>query len=488
MQILASHGVLGFANEAWLTSGRLKDAMGAALQQGAQPVHLDLIQSIAQQHLLLGQTDDADEWFARCAKEDAASARPARQARALLISSLQSLHRHHLRPAWTGLQRVLDAKHAPLAVAVQARAALASLYFGLGMRRPAAAAIDRGLELLDASPAENPLPRAILQAMKVEFAVLDLLRQHPQLHDLAFWPRHEEVAGKRISVADAQAMLDTCRAQVHGHTFLQARLEFLDAIIGIAYGRSAPFALAMDHVHWLQSQGLTAHAHGARHELALACIASSAPEQLRQVMQFYAGADRRDVQLRHNLEHDYCLAKVGEISGRDDAYITHYRDYARKSLVHMRQTCAYITVPSSLREVASEIVKDDIASRLAGRYRRAYQFIHANLHRDDLSIRQVAEGVGVTERSLQIAFRSALGQSPSEVIRQCRMERIREDLHNGAVSHGVTTLDVGRRWGLRSRSAMSQAFKSVFGELPSQAAGVARNSLPAIAANEAAAA
>jgi AraC-like DNA-binding protein len=488
MQILAMHGVLGFGNEGWLTSGRVRDSIDGALHalQRLSPSpesrcdradDSDLFQSVAQQQMLLGRADDANESFARCTKALADSPRAVRQSRSLLISSLQSLHRHHLRPAWTGLQHVLDAKQAPLPVSVQAHGALAALYFGLGMRRPAAAAVDRGIELLEAAADEHAVPLAVLRAMKVEFVALDLLRQHEKLHDLVSWPRHEEVAGNRVALSDARAMIDNCRAQVAGLSFVQARLEFLDALICVAYGRSAPLSLPMDHVHWLQSQGLHAHAHAARHEFALACIASQSGEQLRQVMQFYAAADRRNIDLRHNVEHEYCMAKLGEFSSRDDVYIAHYREYASKSLVHMRQTCAYITVPSVVRQAASEIPRDDIASRLTGKYRRAYQFIHSNLHREDLSIRQVADAVGVTERSLQLAFRAALGLSPSEVIRQCRMDRIRDELKSGAVSHGTTTLDIGRRWGLRSRSAMSQAFKSLFGELPSEAAaGVARAS------------
>jgi AraC-like DNA-binding protein len=481
MQILAMHGVLGFANEAWLENNRVKEAVLAALKAtaliepgvcaGTRTAGADTLQSVAQQLLLLGRDEDAEDWFSRCAK-DSAAPRPERTARSCLVAGLQGLHRNQLRAAWTGLQHALDTKDAPLPMAVQALAALSALYFRLGMRRPALAAVDRALALLDTAPQRPALPRAVLQALRTEFVVLDLLRQHERLHDLAFWPRHHEVAGDRADPAAARALLQACRADVAGLAFLESRLDFLGLLLRIAYEGADEHRQALDHVAWLQSEGLLAHAHAARHELALACIASHRPDALRQAMLVYAGSSRRHEGVRHNLEHAYCLAKLGELAGNMDSYVEHYREYASRSLVHLRQTCAYITVPTLVRQAASDIPKDDVASRLSGRYRRAYQFILTHLQRDDLSIRQVAEAVGVTERSLQLAFRAALGLSPSALIRQCRMDRIREDLNSGAAGHGTTTLDVGRRWGLRSRSAMSQSYKAAFGELPSQTGGL----------------
>ena len=496
MQVLAIHGVLGFTNESWLNGGPVKESILSALrftetgarqdQDRSDAGHADLLQSVAQQLLLLDRDEDAEDLFIRCTK-DQSSPRPERMARSCLISGLQGLHRHQLRSAWTGLLHAVDTKDAPLPIVVPSLAALSALYFRLGMRRPAQATIDRALALLDAAPCPHELPHAVLRALKTEFVVLDLLRQHERLHDLAFWPRHEEVAGNRISPVNARAMLRVCRTDLAGHAFLQARVDFLDLLIRLAYEGSTDQKAALDHIAWLQAQGLAAHAHAARHELALACIASHRPETLRHLMVFYAGSNRRNDGVRHNLEHEYCLAKLGELSGNMGTYVDHYREYASRSLIHLRQTCAYITVPTLVRQAASEIPKDDVASRLSGRYRRAYQFILTHLQRDDLSIRQVAEAVGVTERSLQLAFRAALGLSPSALIRQCRMDRIREELNSGAVCRGTTTLDVGRRWGLRSRSAMSQSYKAAFGELPSQAGGLAPVALP-VNVSEAAAA
>jgi AraC-like DNA-binding protein len=478
MQILAMHGVLGFSNETWIETGHVTQHIdatlrsihhkpNAAVDEHGQARRAEALQALAQQLLLLDRTEDAADYFERCVKEAPVHSRPDQRARSCLIAGLQALHRNQLRTGWNCLQRVLAAKGASLSVSVQACSALAALYFQLGMRRPAAAAVERGLALLGSEANGHRMPRAILQALRVEFVVLDLLRQHEGLADLAFWPRHEEVAGSRIGVAQARALLDTCRRHVAGFAFLNARLDFLEALIRIAFEPLSSEAAAMAHVQQLNDRGLLVHAHAARHELALACIGGRKADSLAQLMNVYAGAGRARCSPPNKLEHDYCLAKLGELTGRDDAYITHYRAYAVESLVHMRQTCAYITVPSTMRQPGADVLKDDVASRLTGKYRRAYQFILANLQRNDLSIRDVADEIGVTERALQLAFGSALGLSPSAVIRQCRMDRIRDELSSAASSE-TTMLDVARRWGLRSRSALSQAYKTSFGELPSE--------------------
>jgi tetratricopeptide (TPR) repeat protein len=371
MQTLAIHGVLGFSNESWLSKGSIKESLATSMRalespsrsghgEQADNAHVERLQSVAAQLLLLGHAEDAEEWFARCIKASASNGRQIQQPRSCLIAGLQGLHRNQLRSAWTGLQHALEAKQAPVSVVVQSYAALAAMYFNLGMRRPAMAAVERAMDKIVTVPSCE-LPLAVLTLMKAEFTVLDVLRQHERLHDLAFWPKQEEVAGSRVSPADARALLANCRRSVQGHTFLEDRVEFLDALLRIAYGQSTESDVSMAYVQRLHAEGLMMHAHSARHELALACIAGQRHHTLQQLMHVYAASSRRDGYLRNNIEHDYCLAKLGEINGHDKQYITHYREYACKSLVNLRQTCAYITVPTMVRQAATEIPKDDVA-------------------------------------------------------------------------------------------------------------------------------
>jgi AraC-like DNA-binding protein len=481
MQSLVTHGVMGFSNDDGLLSGHIETTLEVALRAihgrhatltEEDPIErVELFQTVAQIMSLLDRPEDAAEYFDRCVKHIPREAKGDLQSRSCLIAGLQCLGRNQLRTAWSCLQRALDTKGVPLHVQVGSCAAMAALLFRLGMRRPAANAAQLCLEMLGSDEAEHATPRAVLKVLQTEFVVLDLLRQHERLDDLAFWPRDDEMAGGRVDVDRAIAQIAECRKAVGSLDLLSQRLDFLTLLLQIAYKNAAGLDKAMQHIERMSGLGLSAYAHTARHELALACIAVKQVDWLRRVMNCYATGGRSQNGQQHNFKHDYCLAKLGELSGRDDLYIKHYRLYATQALIQVRRTCAYITVPASMRQAEAEIPKDDIASRLPSRYRRAYQFILANLSRENLSIKEVAEEIGLTERALQLAFRAHVGMSPSAVIRQCRMERIREELKGGAVVNGATTLDVAQRWGVRSRSALAHSYKDAFGELPSQSVG-----------------
>jgi len=82
-----------------------------------------------------------------------------------------------------------------------------------------------------------------------------------------------------------------------------------------------------------------------------------------------------------------------------------------------------------------------------------------------LSINQVAASVDVTVRALQMAFRLHLGMTPAELIRRRRMEAIRAELP--CTSGRESILDVATRWGMGSRSTLTQNYRQQFGEAPS---------------------
>ena len=104
---------------------------------------------------------------------------------------------------------------------------------------------------------------------------------------------------------------------------------------------------------------------------------------------------------------------------------------------------------------------------MPAKYRRAYRYLMENLDQRDLSVRELAAQIGVTERALQAAFKTYLGLSPSELIRQRRMERIREELtrEDGSAT-GV--LDAAHKWGIQHRSTLINSYRKVFNDAPSE--------------------
>jgi transcriptional regulator GlxA family with amidase domain len=90
-----------------------------------------------------------------------------------------------------------------------------------------------------------------------------------------------------------------------------------------------------------------------------------------------------------------------------------------------------------------------------------------NLERSDLSVREVAAEIGVTERALQSAFKNSLGSTPTEIIRQKRMDRIRAELQGDSVHGERSVLCAATRWGVQNRSTLVNGYRRQFNEAPS---------------------
>jgi AraC-like DNA-binding protein len=111
---------------------------------------------------------------------------------------------------------------------------------------------------------------------------------------------------------------------------------------------------------------------------------------------------------------------------------------------------------------------DDISARLPAKYRRAYRYMQENLNRHDLSVREIAAEVGVTERALQSAFKNFLGLSPTELIRRQRMERIRAELLSDSLESERSVLRIANKWGVQNRSTLVSGYRKEFQEAPSE--------------------
>jgi AraC family transcriptional regulator, ethanolamine operon transcriptional activator len=84
-----------------------------------------------------------------------------------------------------------------------------------------------------------------------------------------------------------------------------------------------------------------------------------------------------------------------------------------------------------------------------------------------VSINSVCRNIGVSRRSLECAFRSVLGMSPAHYVRTLQLNCIRRDLLCAEQLH--TSIGViAARHGVWHWSRCSQAYRRLFGELPSQ--------------------
>jgi AraC family ethanolamine operon transcriptional activator len=82
-------------------------------------------------------------------------------------------------------------------------------------------------------------------------------------------------------------------------------------------------------------------------------------------------------------------------------------------------------------------------------------------------VSELCEAAGVSERTLQYAFKEAMGMSPIAYLNRLRLHQVRKSLR--AATHASTTVTKeALRWGFWHLGNFSKAYRENFGELPSE--------------------
>ncbi len=104
-----------------------------------------------------------------------------------------------------------------------------------------------------------------------------------------------------------------------------------------------------------------------------------------------------------------------------------------------------------------------------------YALAHAA---DKLSIGDLCEAAGVSERTLQYAFKELMGMRPIAYLNRFRLHQVRRSLR--AANHASTTVTrEALLWGFWHFGDFSRAYKDCFGELPSDTLRRPPNAHPA---------
>ncbi len=92
---------------------------------------------------------------------------------------------------------------------------------------------------------------------------------------------------------------------------------------------------------------------------------------------------------------------------------------------------------------------------------------YALSHTDErLYVTDLCEAAGVSERTLQYAFREVMGMPPVAYLARLRLHRVRHALRT-ATQASTTVTTEALRWGFWHFGDFSRAYKDCFGELPS---------------------
>lgn len=425
------------------------------------------VQLHADLQLLMGLDSDAEESYRQARKINRGSKDEIRVLSAR-NTGWQALYRRRFGTAMACFRRVASEPGVESPRRIEALLGAMSVLFELGYLNEAGDMLEEiALEVgkLPVQDEETGAWGEIVRTMRMDLALQHMLRYSPRLSDHVHW-HSAKVSdfGTLHAKPNLAAERQPCEQGIH-LAVLRGRHKCQESLGQLVRGQRDAINPLLAHLDWADANGLTIYQCTVRQEVALASLAADMPQMAEMALgslvnELHIGLDQR------HLEILYCMAKINQAQGRTHHSQQFYSRYAMAAVRCAREGAGELVNANRKRRTAA--VADDIAARLPPKYRRAYQYLLNNLERSDLSIREIAAAIGVTVRALQNTFKSHLGATPSEIIRQQRMQRIRLELEDERGGLGQQrVLDAGSHWGVPNRSTLLNAYKREFNEAPS---------------------
>ena len=427
--------------------------------------------------LACGQEEEAEELFQRLLKIYESVSRPMVRWHAALDQGMLLLRLNRPGRALECFNTVADDNRTPADVRIEAMAGAAVAMHRSGDSRTAMQALDVARRLSD-GVADRRVAH-LVDAVALEIAALQAARSSDALDDHALGAMYREGAGDAASYDILRQQLGAAAAALATLLpFAAQRLQHLQHLLSREGNSVSASAQVGQALAWLRERRLTAFETETRIEAARMLIGRDALHAAGEVIAPLTANEQQAQRGRHGLELAYCMARLHQHQGRPQDALRLYRQHTQLAVLSLRndsgqkKTPRFMDLPQSaaqgspLAAVMGSPAGDAAKMRLPLRYRRAYQYIMEHLNDESLSVRQVAAHVDVTERALQLAFRSHLGMTPAELIRTRRMEHIRDDLCQETGGRGVR--EVAARWGITNRSTLSNSYRAHFDETPTQ--------------------
>jgi AraC-like DNA-binding protein len=420
--------------------------------------------------LMLAQDhdEDAEVNYRRALRGAAGSARGQTRVAACRNTGFMSLHQQRFGTAAASFQRVVADTATSAASQIEALCGLAAAQHGMGDAQQAQLTLCTAARHSHASTSHEL--NMLTDLWTIELQVQQALRAHTALRDHIFW-RSPAQASTQGSAADSlMQAVDACMLKYQTLPLIAQRLHHLRDLLLAIDGDAQALRDSPNHLLWLSRTGLASSERQARLEWALAALTVKNAEVARDMLEPLCTRELKHGLRRWDFELSYCRAKLCELQGRSEESLRHYQRYALESVMCVRSEMPQASTPpeaDSTPQASIGAVKDEVEMSLPAKYRRAYRYLLQHLGDDGLNVSEIAEQIGVTMRALQTAFKTHLGMTPAEILRRCRMERIRNDL---LISEGVsvTVSEVAARWGVRNRSTLVAAYRKHFDETPEQ--------------------
>ncbi len=411
--------------------------------------------------LAIGREEDAQEAFERAKRNYRDVSRSFIKAHSTLDQGAVYLHLNRPGRAAECFSEVADDTASDISCRVDGLAGLAVSMLRLGELRTARRAMTASRQLC-ASNEPGPVLE-VLDCLSLEIEASASTRCGESLSDHALW---RQADGESPSdPALLRQMLDKAIIHHSGSALIETRLKMLRHALPLAQEASPQHGSSEEMLGFLQRSKMQGFETSVRIELALGLLAQGINHTANDVLKALIRDEQSVRRNRYSLELEYCLSKLYQAQGRPAEALRAYKLHSQDALNAIRKELARVPALRTTATVEAPVESDAAQLRLPLRYRKAYQYMLEHIADATLSVREVAEHIGVTERALQIAFRTYLGETPAEVIRSRRMVGIRSDLQDEPEK---AVLDIATRWGMRNRSTLAQAYRRNFQETPSQ--------------------
>ncbi|AUT65177.1 helix-turn-helix transcriptional regulator [Paraburkholderia terrae] len=427
-----------------------------------------LLQLQGDLQLSLGMEVDADDSY-REAQKRMRDDKDGMRFASCRNAGWQALFRYRYGTAMSCFMQIADHPLASVALRLDALFGAFGVLFSVGRLRDADAVLDTLEDLLDDATSDGAFHQAdgwqrLLSTVRFDVEAQSTLRSRAALSDHIYWQVGLTGDAAPRVAPQRPAALRLLTGAIEDQ-LLRGRVEFLDGLARLADGERDPQQQIVAHAEWAGKQGIQNYQSAVRIEIVLASLAGGVSSLAESVLVLLT-AEVRMPQSHRQLEYLYCLAKLRHLQGRSGESLEVYTRYALAAVNCIRDEAGALARYGQRIARAPEQL-DDIGTRLPARYRRAYRYLLDNLERKDLSIREIAAQIGVTDRALQSAFKTSLGSTPTEIIRRLRMERIRAELEADDSAHEQGILATAVKWGVSNRSTLVNSYRREFNESPS---------------------
>ncbi len=420
-------------------------------------------QVVVRTMLALGREEEAQELMQELRRTYDAVSRPWLRWNASLDQGWLFLSQNRPGRAIECFRSVAEDPDAPADLRVEAQHCMVDALAQLGEYGRAANAMDQAMALVGAMPAGRLL--ALGDVHRLELLVTQHARGRSELcdHAMAQGSQHR---GGLPDATDLRRQLTQREGELIDCELVVRRLQHLQLLLTCVAdgGQRAQFGECLT---WLKERRLAGLETNARIETAMSLLASGASHAAADVLGNLVRNEVDARRSRYSIDLQYCRSKLLMLQGQVSESMRAYKQHVEDAVFVIKRDFAQATQVRQQVRADGADGADAMRLRLPLKYRAAYQFILDRITDANLSVRDVAAQIGVTERSLQLAFRANLGLTPAEFIRKRRMERIRAELESGGASGvKVNILDVATRWGVSNRSTLAQNYRHVFAETP----------------------